>query len=413
MGDNSREAAGSQRAGSQYAAALAARLARIAPGDLDVVHLCSTAAEAVEVALTLAQRAQGLRRSGVVYVSRSSHGETRVPGSMRYRSPLRRVRGDVQVPFGDAGALADALRRRRVGTVILETVQGGAGVDSPPPDYLHDVRRLCDEHGALWIADEAACGVGRTGRFFAFEHAGVVPDLVTLAKSLGDGAAGVSAVIARGPVYRRACPDAAPAITLGAFSGTAEACCAALQALAVLYEEDLIGNAERTGRYLLRRLEGLRQCYPQLVTDVRGRGLMVGVQLAGINAAATGPRHRVLPARHGVFSARHRVLPSRPWVLPARRGAAPEAGPRGDLACVIGTLLLAEHGVLVAFTDHDRHDSDVLRLEPPLTIRPDHVDHFVDALDELLSRGPRRLAHDYLRVMRPWRPDPPAQYEKG
>lgn len=388
MGDNSREAVG-----SQYATALAARLARIAPGDLDVVHLCSTAAEAVEVALTLAQRAQGLRRSGVAYAARSPHGKTRgplsVPGSMRYRSPLRRVRGDVQVPFGDAGALADALRRRRIGTVILETVQGGAGADPPPPDYLHDVRRLCDENGALWIADEAACGVGRTGRFFAFEHAGVVPDLVILAESLGGGAAGVGAVIARGSVHRRACPDAASAIPLGAFSGTAEACCAALQTLAVLYEEDLIGNAERTGRYLLRRLEGLRQCYPHLVTDVRGRGLMVGIQLAGINAAAIGPRHRVLPARHGV---------------------AAGGSPRGYLASVIGTLLLAEHGVLVAFTDHD---SDVLRLEPPLTVRPDHVDHFVDALDELLSRGPRRLAHDYLRVVHAWRPDPHVQYGEG
>ncbi|MGH3943082.1 MAG: aspartate aminotransferase family protein [Pseudonocardiaceae bacterium] len=337
---------------------LATRLARIAPGDLDVVHVCGSAAEAVEAALTLAQRAQGRRRSGVVYASRSAHGTARGarsgPGSTRYRS---RIRGDVQVSFGDADALADALRRRRIGTVLLETVYGGVGAEPSPADYLHDVRRLCDEHGALWIADEAACGVGRTGRFFAFEHAGVVPDLVTLAKSLGGGAA----VIARGSVHRRACPEAASAVPLGAFSGTAEACSAALQALAVLYEEDLIGNAERTGRYLLRRLEGLRQCYPQLVTGVRGRGLLVGVHL-------------------------------------------------GELAGVIGTLLLAEHGVLVAFPDSDR---DVLRLEPPLTIRPDHVDHFVDALDELLSRGAQRLAHDYLRVVPAGRPDPQARYGEG
>lgn len=352
MGDNSRAAVG-----SQYAAALATRLARIAPGDLDVVHLGNTASEAVEVALTLARRAQGLRRSGVAYVSRSPHGKTggalSVPDSMRYRSPLRRVRGDVRVPFGDAGALAGALRSRRIGTVILETVQGGAGVDPPRPGYLREVRRLCDEHEVLWIADEVTSRVGQTGRFFAFEHAGVVPDLVTLAKSLGGGAAAVSAAIARGPVHRRGCRDGASATGLGTFRGTAEACCAALEALAVLYDQDLIGNAERTGRYLLRRLEGLRQCYPQLVTDVRGMGLMVGVQLAGLTGA-------------------------------------------------VGALLLAEHGVLVAFTDHDR---DVLRLEPPLTIRPEHVDHFVDALDELLSRGPHRLAQDYLHVVHASRPD--------
>ncbi|MGH3912145.1 MAG: aminotransferase class III-fold pyridoxal phosphate-dependent enzyme, partial [Pseudonocardiaceae bacterium] len=306
--------------------------ARIAPGDPEVVHLCSTGSQARDVALTLAQRARVPGRSEVAHVSR-------IPGERR-------------VPFGDTGALADALRSRRIGTVILDT----AGIDPPRPGYLNQLRRLCDEHEALWIADETNCGIGRTGRYFAFEHAGVVPDLVVVAKSLAGGEAVVGAAIVRGPVHRRAAPDAVSTSPPG---DTARACCAAVETLAVLDDEDLVGNAERTGRYLLRRLAGLRQCYPHLVSAVRGRGLLAGVHLPGITD-------------------------------------------------VIGTLLLAEHRVLVAFSDHNQdhsQDHDVLRLEPPLTIRPEYVDHFVDALDELLSRGPRRLADDYRRAVRTWRPD--------
>jgi ornithine--oxo-acid transaminase len=268
-------------------------------------------------------------------------------------------------------------KQRRIGALILETVQGGAGVVPPPPGYLHAVRQLCDEHGVLWIADEVQCGMGRTGRFFAFEHANVLPDLVTLAKSLGGGKAAVGAVIARDPVHRRACSDAGSALALGAgtFSGTGEACCTALEALGVLYDENLIGNAEQTGGYLMRRLDGLRRRYPELVIEVRGIGLMVGVQLAGISTGAPAPLRRAVQLLEGRLS--------------------------GGLAALIGSLLLAEHGVLVAFTEYDR---DVLRLEPPLTVRPEHVDHLVNALTDLLSRGPRRLALDYLRVVRGWWP---------
>jgi ornithine--oxo-acid transaminase len=269
-----------------------------------------------EIGIADRHASSGAAQAGGGFASRSFHGKTRgalsVTDSTRYRSHFQLVREVVRVPFGDIGALANLLgKQRRIGALILETVQGGAGVVPPPPGYLHAVRQLCDEHVVLWIADEVQCGMGRTGRFFAFEHASVLPDLVTLAKSLGGGKAAVGAVIARDPVHRRACPDAGSALALGAgtFSGTGETC-----------------------------------------------------------AAAPGN-----PAAEGRLS--------------------------GGLAALIGSLLLAEHGVLVAFTEYDR---DVLRLEPPLTVRPEHVDHLVNALTNLLSRGPRRLALDYLRVVRGW-----------
>lgn len=369
---------------SQYAAALATNLARIAPGDLNVVQLCCTGSEAVEVALRIATQAQGHRRPMVAYTSRSFHGKTRgalsVTDSTLYRSHLPLVRGAVRVPFGDIGALANLFgKQRQIGSLILETVQGGAGVVLPPPGYLRAVRQLCNEHGVLWVADEVQCGVGRTGRFFAFEHAGVIPDVVTLGKSLGGGKAAVGAVITREPVHRRACPRAKSALAFSAstFSGTGEACCTALEALGVLYDENLIENAKQTGGYLLRRLDELRRHYPELVVEIRGVGLMVGIQLAGISACVPAPLRRAVRLLEGQLS--------------------------GGLAALIGSLLLAEHGVLVAFTEYDR---DVLRLEPPLTVRPEHVDHLVEAMADLLSRGPRRLALDYLQVVRRWGPCP-------
>ncbi|MGH4019646.1 MAG: aminotransferase class III-fold pyridoxal phosphate-dependent enzyme [Pseudonocardiaceae bacterium] len=156
--------------------------------------------------------------------------------------------------------------------MILETLQGGAGIVLPPPGYLREVRRLCNEHRVLWIADEVQCGVGRTGRFFVFEHEGVLPDLVTL--------------------------------------GTGEACATALEALAVLYDDDLMGNAEQTGKHLLCRLEELRRRYPELVTDVRGAGLMVGLQLAGISAAVPRPLRRAAQLLDGGLPAGSRGWPA-------------------------------------------------------------------------------------------------------
>jgi ornithine--oxo-acid transaminase len=343
---------------SRYAAALATNLARIAPGDLGVVQLCDTRSDAVQTALMLAQRAQGPRRSGVA------------SASLPYRSHLRLGGGDVRVPFGDTRALAAALRRRRIGAVLLETVPASSGIVWSPPGYLREVRRLCDEHDALWIADETPCGVGRTGRFFAFEHAGVVPDLVTLSTSPGVDPAAIHAVIARDPVHRHACANTGSTVAgVVMFSGTGEACCTAFEGLAVLYDDDLLGNAERTGRYLRRRLEGLRLCYPDLVVDVRGMGLMMGVQLAGVSIG----RLAVLRRAVRLLNRRH----SR------------------TLASLVSGLLLAEHGVLVGLSEYDR---DVLLLRPPWTVTPQHVDEFVDALDELLSRGVARLARDFLRV---------------
>jgi acetylornithine/succinyldiaminopimelate/putrescine aminotransferase len=360
---------------SQYAATLSYDLAQIAPGDLDYVFLCLSGSEAVEAGLKLAERAAGPERSTVAYVEQSFHGKTRgalsVTDSEFYRADFRLLEHVRRVPFGDAAALEQAFRTDpSIGVFIAETIQGGAGIVVPPDGYLREVRRLCDRYGVLWVADEVQCGYGRTGKFFAFEHEDVVPDVVTLAKSLGGGKTAIGAYIARGPVFLKAYGSAKTALIHGpaTFGGMGEACITAIEALHVLYDEGLVDNAAAQGAHLIDRLRGLQARYPDLVTDVRGRGLMVGVEFADLS----------------------RVLPR------GTRGLAGRFDERlkGGLAGLVGALLLEEHGVLVAFTEYNRN---VIRLEPPLVVTREQVDTMVDALDDVLGRGFPRIAMDYVR----------------
>jgi acetylornithine/succinyldiaminopimelate/putrescine aminotransferase len=363
---------------SQYAAALSYNLSQIAPGDLDITFLCVSGSEANEAALKLAERAAGPRNPTVLYASNAFHGKTRgalsVSDSELYRGDFRLLEHTRRVPFGDAAALERVLSRdRSVGVFILETIQGGAGIVLPPEGYLRAVRELCDRYEVLWIADEVQCGYGRTGRFFAFEHEGVVPDVVTLAKSLGGGKAAVGAFIARRPVFVKAYGTSKTALVHGpaTFAGMGEACVTAIEALHTLYDEGLIDNAAEQGEYLQERLGGLKRKHPGLIADIRGRGLMVGLEMTNISKSM--PRG-------------FRTLVS---MLDERL--------RGGLAAIVGSLLLHEYDVLVAFTEYDRN---VIRLEPPLIVQREHVDQLADSLDDLLSRDFTRIAMDYVRKVK-------------
>jgi len=232
------------------------------------------------------------------------------------------------------------------------------------------VRELCDRHEVLWIADEVQCGVGRTGRFFAFEHAGVVPDIVTLAKSLGGGKCAMAAMIARRPIYMRAYGSPNTALIHGqaTFGGMGESCVTAIEALNLLYEEKLMENATAQGEHLLERLRQLAAKHPSLVKDVRGQGLMVGLEFHDFGKTMpVGVKQAV--------SVLDEVL-------------------KGSLCGFIGNLLFAKHNILVAFTEYNRN---VIRLEPPLAVTRNEIDTFVDAMDQLLSLGVTRIVGDYLK----------------
>ncbi|WP_414650704.1 aspartate aminotransferase family protein [Ensifer sp.] len=359
---------------SQYAAALAKNIAACSPGDLDMVFLGSSGSEAMEAAVKLAERAAGPKRPKVVYAENSFHGKTKgvlaITDGQLYRGDFKLTDNTVRVPFADIDAVENAFRSDpEIGVIVLETIQGGGGIIQAPAEYWQKLRALCDKYGVLWVADEVQCGYGRSGRFYAFEHYGVVPDITALAKSLGAGKAAVGAMIARREVYMKAygTPKTAMIHAMATFGGMGEACVTAIEGINVLYDEHLIDRAADSGDYLLERLQALKEKYPKIIKDVRGKGLMVGLEFQDFS--------QTLPM----------VL--RPVV------SMLDDKLKGSLSGFIGALLLRDHDVLVAFTEYNRN---VIRLEPPLICERAHVDTFISALDELLGRGIVGIVKDFV-----------------
>ena len=360
---------------SQYQAALTHNLAACSPGDLDMVFLGSSGSEAMEAAIKVAERAAGPKKPKVVYAENSFHGKTKgvlsiTDGSL-YRGDFRLVDNTVRVPFGDIDAIERLFRSDpAIGTIVLETVQGGGGIITAPTAFWQKLRALCDRYGVLWVADEVQCGYGRTGRFYAFEHHGVVPDVTALAKSLGGGKTAMGAMIARREVFMKAygTPKSAMIHAPATFGGMGEACITSIEALNVLYDEKLIENAADTGAYLLERLEGLHAKYPKIIKEIRGQGLMVGLEFQDFS--------QTLPM----------VL--RPMV------SMLDDKLKGSLSGFVGALLLRDYDVLVAFTEYNRN---VIRLEPPLICTRENVDTFIAALDALLGRGIVAIVKDFVK----------------
>ncbi len=361
---------------SQYAAALAYDLAACSPGDLDMVFLGSSGSEAMEAAIKVAERAAGPKKPKIVYAENSFHGKTKgvlsITDGGLYRGEFKLVDNTVRVPFGDITAIENAFRSDpEIGTIVLETVQGGCGIIQADAEFWQKLRQLCDRYGVIWVADEVRCGFSRTGKFYAFEHYGVIPDVTALAKSLGGGKAAMAAMIARRDIYMKAygTPKTAMIHAMATFGGIGEACITAIEAVNILYDEQLIDNSAEVGDYLLERLKELQVRYPGLLKDVRGKGMMVGLEF------------------HDFSQAMPMVL--RPML------AMLDDKLKGSLPGFIGSHLLRDHGVLVAFTEYNRN---VIRLEPPLICQRAHVDEFIKALDEVLSRGIVKIVKDFIKA---------------
>lgn len=361
---------------SQYAAALAYDIAACSPGDLDMVFLGSSGSEAMEAAIKVAERAAGPKKPKIIYAENSFHGKTKgvlsITDGELYRGNFKLVDNTLRVPFGDSEAVENAFRSDpEIGVIVLETVQGGGGIIEATPEFWQRLRKLCDQYGVIWVADEVQCGLGRTGKFYAFEHYGVTPDVTALAKSLGGGKTAMAAMIARRDIYMKAygTPKTAMIHAMATFGGIGEACATSIEALNVLYDEHLIDNAADVGDYLLQELNTLQSRYPALVKEVRGKGMMVGLEFHDFS--------RTMPT----------VL--RPLL------AMLDDKLKGSLPGFIGSHLLRDHGVLVAFTEYNRN---VIRLEPPLICERAHVDAFIKALDEILSRGIVKIVKDFVKA---------------
>jgi len=284
---------------SEPKARLAARLAEIAPGELSCTMFGCGGGEAIDFAIKLARGSS--RRKHILSTIDGYHGHTgfalSAGGRASFRDPFEPLMPEFeQVPFGDLDALEAAIDERTA-AVLLEPIQGEGGIIVPPTGYLAGARAACDRAGALLILDEIQTGLGRTGRWWASEHEGVVPDIMATAKSLGGSLVPISATIFTEELREFLIPN--PFIHLSTFGGADLACAIALEVIDVIEQTGLVDHAATMGAKLLTGLEALAASYPQVIREVRGRGLMAGIQYA---EDSLGPRMSFQLARHGVLA---------------------------------------------------------------------------------------------------------------
>ncbi|MFN2460717.1 MAG: aspartate aminotransferase family protein [Candidatus Velthaea sp.] len=319
---------------------LARRLAELTPGDLQISFFANSGAEAVEGALKLARAAT--KRAKIVATHDAYHGKTfgalSASGRAYFQKAYAPLLADVvHVPFGDAAALERELEA--AAAFIVEPVQGEGGVNIPPAGYLREVRALCDAAGALLIADEVQTGLGRCGVRFGCDIDGVVPDVMTLAKGLSGGVIPIGAYIARPAVWNAAYAQA-PLMHTSTFGGNELACAAALAALDVLVNDDLAANAAARGAEILAAARATQRRYPAVIGNVRGAGLLTGVELTS----------------------------------------------EGYGGAIIPELL--KRGVTAAWTLNQQR---VIRLEPPLIVTAEQVAAAMHAFDEAVAVAFDRL----------------------
>ena len=316
------------------------RLAELAPGDLEISFWCNSGTEAVEGAIKLARAATG--RSKIVATHDAYHGKTlgalSISGRETFQTPFRPLLNDVEhVAFGSTDGLEGSLRD--AAAVIIEPVQGEGGVNIAPEGYLRSLRALCDRTGALLIADEVQTGLGRCGYRFACDRDGVVPDVMTLAKGLSGGVVPVGAFIARTPVWNAAYAKA-PLIHTSTFGGNELAMAAALAAMDVLEDEALVVAARERGAQLLEGCREIAAAFPDVIAEVRGLGLLVGVELTSEGYGG--------------------------WIIPE----------------------MLKHGVTAAWTLNQQR---VIRLEPPLIVTEAEVEEALTALREGVASAREKL----------------------
>ena len=253
-------------------AAFLEKLTSLAPAGLDRAFLSNSGTESVEAALKLARLATG--RTGIVATMRGFHGRTfgalSATWERRYRQPFEPlVPGFTHVSYDDLGAMEEAVGDNTAG-VIIEIVQGEGGVQPGSSEYFHGLRKLCDERGALLIVDEVQTGFGRTGKLFASEHHDLSPDILCLGKGIAGG-------VPMGATLFGERVGELPRGSHGStFGGNPLACAAGLATLDVIVGEDLPGQAAEKGAYLLGQLGRMEL---PLIREVRGLGLMVGIEL--------------------------------------------------------------------------------------------------------------------------------------
>jgi ornithine--oxo-acid transaminase len=339
---------------SALAGLLAQRLLARVP-HLDKVFFANSGAESVEAAIKFARAATG--RAGVAYCSHAFHGLTygalSLNGDDTFRRGFEPLLPDcVCVPFNDLAALEKVLSQRQIAAFVVEPIQG-KGVILPDDDYLIGAQELCRRYDTLFVADEIQTGLGRTGRFLAGEHWGIEPDMVLLAKALSGGHVPVGAVLMRKKIYDKVFNRMDRAVVHGStFAKNDLAMAAGIATLETMEAERVIANAARTGARLLDNLSALKDRY-ELLKDVRGKGLMIGIEFGS-------PRSLKLKASWNLL----------------------ETANKGLFCQLITIPLFKDHKILTQVAGHASH---TVKLIPPLILTDDDCTWIETAFDDVIA----------------------------
>lgn len=341
---------------ADIAGELARQLCGRAGGRLTKAFFCSSGSEGVEAVIKFARART--RRSGIVYARGAFHGLTcgalSLMGSDFWREGFGPMLPQTfEVPFNDTDALEVVLAKEKIGAVILEPIQGEAGIVLPEPGYLAAVEALCRKYHALFVLDEVQTGIGRTGRFLAAQHYGVSPDMIVMAKALSGGLIPCAAVLMTEDIYEAVYGSLRRAIVhTSTYSENGLAMRAGLATLTVLDRERLAERADSLGAELRQRLRNALEPY-EMIHEVRGMGLMNGIVF-------DAPRQLALRISFETFRAIH----------------------PGMFGQMLVRRLFHEHQILSQICGNNFM---VLKVAPPLVVTETQIDRYVDAITSVVE----------------------------
>ncbi len=318
---------------NKHQADLAELLAQVTPGNLQYSFFGNSGTEAVEGAIKLARFYTG--RKKLISANNSFHGKTMgslsISGRDIYKKPfLPCVPETYQVPYNNVEAM-EMVVDEETAAVILEPIQGEGGINIPSPDYLKRVKAICEKKGSLLILDEIQTGLGRTGKMFACEHFEVIPDIMTLAKGLGGGVLPIGAFISTPEIWKVF--EENPFIHSSTLGGNPLSCIAGIETIKILQEENIPETAWTKGQYVKERLKDIQTEIGELIQEVRGIGLLIGIQFSDPDIAS------------------------------------------------LFAMEMAHRRVLIAYT---LNNPTVIRIEPPLTISYEELDTVLSRFQESL-----------------------------